>query len=133
MIPAQDDAARAHAGQATGLGVDADGLGQDPERGAPLEEAHEDDSHDRKDEGEGKPEDVAAGDELQRGAVDRRDEATGDEQGYAAAGEHQHQGGDDRLNSEQSHEQAVPHAQREGDGQPGSDGDEHGADAPGVR
>ena len=58
-VGAQDDAARAHAGEPAGLGVDADRLGEHAERGPPLDQRDDHDRGDRDEERERQPDDVA--------------------------------------------------------------------------
>ncbi len=51
----------------------------------------------------------------------------------AATGEHQHEGGDDRLNPEHRYEEPVPHTEHERHQDCDHDSNHHSAEAGGIR
>ena len=67
-------------------------------------------------------------------AVDGRDEAAGDQQRDPAAGQHEHEGRDDRLDADHRDEEAVPDAEHERHEHAAiTIADQHGAEAVGRR
>ena len=131
-VGAEYDPARSDAREPARLRVDADGLGEHPERCSALDECHDRDRHDRDDERKGDEHEVAAGDVLERPADDRGDEAPGDQQGNPAPGHHQHQSRDDGLDLQDRDEEAVPDPENEGECDACGHRQEHGSDVPWV-
>ena len=115
-----DDVPCAESGQAAGDGVDADGLDQGSQCGAPGEDGGQGEDGRGDQDGDRQGEQVAGADGLVVVVGHGDDLAAGDELGDAAAGCHEHQGGDDRLHADGGDQEAVPDAEDEA----GDDGDE---------
>ena len=109
-IDREDEALRPHTGQAAGLGVDADRLDQQPERRAPREQGRETQDDGGEHHGHRDAEDEPRAEHLERVAAHREDLTLGDQHGDAAAGGHEDESGDDRLDAEHGDEEPVPDA-----------------------
>ena len=116
-VDGPDDRAGPDPGEPAGLGVDAHGLDQHPERRTPGEQGGQGEDGERDDERHGEGQHVARGQVAEVAVVDRGDLAVGDGHRDPAAGDHQDQGRDDRLDPEHRDQEAVPGTEQHADGE----------------